>query len=144
MSGPGPGLSVTAVSGTLLEVSIIVTGVVEETESGLTEFLELVEAENGLEALGVVEAHDDIRFAVVDIHMPIMNGIEFIRRFRSDHTSRFEGCHVFVITTEASRTLRAEMKELGGLALSYGSAARRRCSEPSRGALRVCIRLGGD
>lgn len=86
------------------------------TESGLTEFLELVEAENGLEALGVVEAHDDIRFAVVDIHMPIMNGIEFIRRFRSDHTSRFEGCHVFVITTEASRTLRAEMKELGVLA----------------------------
>ena len=78
--------------------------------------LELVEAENGLEALGVVEAHDDIRFAVVDIHMPIMNGIEFIRRFRSDHTSRFEGCHVFVITTEASRTLRAEMKELGVLA----------------------------
>jgi CheY-like chemotaxis protein len=86
------------------------------TESGLTEFLEVVEAENGLEALGVVKAHDDIRFAVVDIHMPIMNGIEFIRRFRSDHTSRFEGCHVFVITTEASRTLRAEMKELGVLA----------------------------
>ena len=86
------------------------------TESGLTEFLELVEAENGLEALGVVEAHDDIRFAVVDIHMPIMNGIEFIRRFRSDHASRFEACHVFVITTEASRTLRAEMKELGVLA----------------------------
>ncbi len=86
------------------------------TESGLTDFLEFVEAENGLEALGMVEAHDDIRFAVVDIHMPVMNGIEFIQRFRSDHASRFDGCHVFVITTEASRTLRAEMKELGVLA----------------------------
>ena len=86
------------------------------TESGLTEFLSLVEAENGLEALGLVEAHDDIRFAVVDIHMPVMNGIEFIRRFRADHSTRFDACHVFVITTEASRTLRAEMKELGVLA----------------------------
>ncbi|MGB1698773.1 MAG: response regulator [Nannocystaceae bacterium] len=85
-------------------------------DSGMTEFLEFVEAENGLEALELTKAHEDIRFAVVDIHMPVMNGIEFIRRFRTEHSTRFDACHVFVITTEASRTLRAEMKELGVLA----------------------------
>jgi CheY-like chemotaxis protein len=88
----------------------------ELIESGLTDFLDLVEAENGLEALELTEAHDDIRFAVVDIHMPVMNGIEFIQKFRSSQPVRFDACHVFVITTEASRALRTEMKELGVLA----------------------------
>ena len=85
-------------------------------QEGITEFLEPVEAENGLAALELTRAHDDIRFAVVDVHMPIMNGVEFLTKFREELRERYDACKVFIITTESSRALRAQMKQLGVLA----------------------------
>lgn len=85
-------------------------------EAGFCEQFDLVEAANGAEAVERVEQHEDIRFAVVDIHMPVMNGVEFIKRFRADFSDRYENCRVFVITTEASRALRTQMRELGVIA----------------------------
>ena len=48
--------------------------------------------------------------------MPIMNGVEFLTKFREELRERYDACKVFIITTESSRALRAQMKQLGVLA----------------------------
>ena len=85
-------------------------------QEGITECVDPIEAENGAAALELVHEHDDIRFAVGDIHMPIMNGVEFLTKFREEKRERYDRCKTFIITTEASRTLRSQMKQLGVLA----------------------------
>jgi CheY-like chemotaxis protein len=47
---------------------------------------DVVQAENGAAALKAVVGLDGaLRLVVTDIHMPVMNGIEFAREFRSHH-----------------------------------------------------------
>jgi CheY-like chemotaxis protein len=46
----------------------------------------VIEAENGEAALRAADPMDaSLRLVVTDIHMPVMNGIEFARRFRPLH-----------------------------------------------------------
>jgi two-component system chemotaxis response regulator CheY len=69
------------------------------------------EAENGQAALECVDKHW-IDLALVDINMPVMNGEELIKRFRSDAAT--EDLPVIVISTEGSRP-RIERLEAQGV-----------------------------
>ncbi len=47
---------------------------------------DVIEAANGVEGLArIAEADDDFTIALVDWHMPEMNGLEFLRSFRQTH-----------------------------------------------------------
>ncbi|MEW6733230.1 MAG: response regulator [Acidobacteriota bacterium] len=45
----------------------------------------LLEASNGQEALTVCERHNP-DLVITDLHMPVMNGVEFVKRLRSSHS----------------------------------------------------------
>ncbi|HVJ89360.1 MAG TPA: response regulator [Labilithrix sp.] len=57
----------------------------------------VVDAEHGREALTVMRSQR-VDLAIVDVHMPIMNGVELIRAMRAD--SALEGIPVIVETTD--------------------------------------------
>lgn len=60
---------------------------------------ELVYAENGAEALDCAAMHADIELFIVDINMPQMDGLEFLRRLRGD--LKCVDVPALVISTEA-------------------------------------------
>lgn len=68
------------------------------------------EAGNGREALGIIDANW-IDLVLADINMPIMDGLEMLRRLRSD--SRHSTLPVIVVTTEGSTERMAELEEAG-------------------------------
>ncbi len=41
---------------------------------------QIVDAKNGLEALDVLAVHDDIQLILLDINMPVMNGVQFMEK----------------------------------------------------------------
>jgi CheY-like chemotaxis protein len=45
----------------------------------------VIQAENGAAALGAASGLDALKLVVTDIHMPVMDGIEFAREFRPHH-----------------------------------------------------------
>jgi two-component system chemotaxis response regulator CheY len=57
-----------------------------------------VEASNGQHALEVLAQHTDTALVLVDWNMPIMNGIEFVRRTRS--SEQFSSVKIVMVTTE--------------------------------------------
>lgn len=58
---------------------------------------EVREAENGLQALEVL-SREPIALAIVDVHMPVMNGVELVRAMRAD--PRFASIPVVVQTSD--------------------------------------------
>jgi len=46
---------------------------------------QVLEAEDGLEALAVLAEHPDVRLVITDYNMPIMDGFELVRTLRRDH-----------------------------------------------------------
>ena len=75
--------------------------------------LPIEQAENGVEALEkvnkILEKGDDIIITIVDINMPQMNGIEFIKNFRKI----CQTTPVIVLTTEVEDSKIQEGKEAG-------------------------------
>jgi two-component system chemotaxis response regulator CheY len=71
---------------------------------------DVVEAKDGAEA---VQKAGATRFdcVVTDINMPVMNGIEFIKAFRSNPLGA--GVPVLVLTTENGEGLKAEARAAG-------------------------------
>ncbi len=67
----------------------------------------MTSAMNGREALDVFERETDFDLVLLDINMPIMNGLEFLRKFRKKKES--VQIPVIVISTEGKEedTLRA-------------------------------------
>lgn len=59
---------------------------------------EVLEAENGEEALKVVEENPDIDIILLDWHMPVMNGYEFLVKLRSN--PQWSHIKVMMVTTE--------------------------------------------
>ncbi len=59
---------------------------------------EVLEAENGEEALKVLEEHPDIKLILLDWHMPVMNGYEFLVKMRSN--PKWSDIKVMMVTTE--------------------------------------------
>jgi len=74
------------------------------------------EAENGRDALDRVgeikNSGDDIAFCIVDVNMPVMDGIKFVAEFRkTDHYTP-----IIMLTTESQESLIEEAKKLGASA----------------------------
>ena len=59
---------------------------------------EVLEAENGEEALKVVEENPDIKLILLDWHMPVMNGYEFLLKLRAN--PKWADIKVMMVTTE--------------------------------------------
>lgn len=67
------------------------------------------EAENGQQALEILQK-EWIDLIFLDINMPVMNGIEFMKRLRADQD--FANTPVIVVSTEGNRERKAELADL--------------------------------
>ena len=65
------------------------------------EVSEIIEAENGSDALDKLKKESDINLILLDIMMPIVDGIEFLKIFRSDMANSH--IPVIVLSTDDSR-----------------------------------------
>ncbi len=72
--------------------------------------VEIVEAEDGLEGLRHVSS-DDFDLALIDINMPVMDGLKLISRIRSEE--KFRSMQIVVITTEGAQEDRERALALG-------------------------------
>jgi len=70
---------------------------------------EVVEAKNGADALGILKSQGDIDLVLLDIIMPVMNGIEMLKVIRADEGLRT--IPVIVLTTD--ETKKGEALECG-------------------------------
>jgi len=70
---------------------------------------EVIEAQNGADAVDHIKSRDDISLVLLDIIMPIMNGLEVLRVVRSD--KNIEQIPIIVLTTD--ETKKTEALELG-------------------------------
>lgn len=59
---------------------------------------EVLEAGNGKEALKILEENPDIELILLDWHMPVMNGYEFLLKLRANPT--WSDIKVMMVTTE--------------------------------------------
>ena len=72
---------------------------------------QVLEARDGLDGLGVAAAHPDIALLILDVNMPVMNGLEMLDRLRQDPST---ACiPVLLMTTEAEARLIARAKAAG-------------------------------
>ncbi|WIJ24768.1 response regulator [Devosia sp. RR2S18] len=72
--------------------------------------LDVVEAINGAD--GYTKATSQTVHAVItDLNMPVMNGIEFIRKYREHPSSK--GVPIILLTTESNEDLKRQAKEAG-------------------------------
>jgi len=63
---------------------------------------EALEASNGQEALEVLAAEaNNIKLILLDWNMPVMNGYEFLQKFRENGT--YKGIQIMMVTTEGER-----------------------------------------
>ncbi|WP_373069559.1 PleD family two-component system response regulator [Sulfurimonas sp.] len=83
----------------LLKSMLMKTGVVNE----------VVEAGNGSDAIGVLKSRDDIDLILLDIIMPVMNGIEMLKVVRADEN--LKQLPIIVLTTD--ETKKGEALEFG-------------------------------
>ena len=59
---------------------------------------EVVEAEHGEEALKILEENSDIKLIILDWHMPVMNGYEFLKKVRAN--PKWNDIKIMMVTTE--------------------------------------------
>jgi len=59
---------------------------------------EVLEAGNGKEALKILEENPDIKLILLDWHMPVMNGYEFLLKLRAN--PKWSDIKVMMVTTE--------------------------------------------
>ncbi len=72
----------------------------------------IYEAGNGREALEVIERHW-VDLVLTDVHMPEMDGLEFLRRLRQSPDKMLSGMPVVVVTSEAREAPLQEALALG-------------------------------
>jgi two-component system, chemotaxis family, chemotaxis protein CheY len=73
---------------------------------------EVCQASNGEEALSVFERENGaISLALVDWNMPLMNGLEFVKRLRSD--PRYASVRLMMVTTETEVDQMVQALEAG-------------------------------
>jgi len=72
-------------------------------------FSEIIEAENGSEALSILRKTDGINLILLDILMPVLDGREFLKIFRSEDNN--ESIPVIVLSTDD--TQKSVVLELG-------------------------------
>ena len=70
---------------------------------------EILEAENGSDALDKIKKEPNINLILLDIMMPIVDGIEFLKIFRSDMSN----AHIPVIVLSTDDTRKTEVFDNG-------------------------------
>jgi len=70
---------------------------------------DILEAENGSDALNKMKQEPDIDLILLDIMMPIVDGIEFLKIFRAD----MQNAHVPVIVLSTDDTRKTEVFDNG-------------------------------
>ena len=70
---------------------------------------DMIEAENGSDALDKLKKDPDINLILLDIMMPIVDGIEFLKIFRSDMAN----AHIPVIVLSTDDTRKTEVFDNG-------------------------------
>jgi len=70
---------------------------------------DIIEAENGSDALDKMKKNPDINLILLDIMMPIVDGIEFLKIFRLD----MENAHIPVIVLSTDDTRKTEVFDNG-------------------------------
>jgi len=75
-----------------------------------TEF-SVLEARDGMEGLAVAGQNPDIALIVLDVNMPIMNGLDMLDRLKQE--PKTEPIPVVLLTTEAQESLIARAKKAG-------------------------------
>lgn len=80
--------------------------IVELKDLGYT----IVEAENGKDALNKLN-NQHVDFFVIDINMPEMNGIEFLKALRS--RPEYQSAPAIMLTTESEKSLVEQAKAAG-------------------------------
>ena len=71
---------------------------------------QVIEAADGAEGYSKATSHT-IDAVITDLNMPVLNGIEFIRKYRQHPSSK--GVPIILLTTESSDDLKREAKEAG-------------------------------
>jgi len=66
---------------------------------------DVIEAKNGLEALSTLKDQQDVQLVLLDIKMPVMDGIEFLKNLSSMPT--LKKIPVIVLTTDETRKYEA-------------------------------------
>ena len=61
---------------------------------------DILEAENGKDALDVLSANN-VDVIITDWNMPVMDGLTFVKRVRSD--SKYDDTPIIMVTTEAAK-----------------------------------------
>jgi two-component system, chemotaxis family, chemotaxis protein CheY len=72
---------------------------------------QIVEAENGVDALAKLAANTDVRLLISDINMPEMDGITLIKHV-SENAS-YKAIPIVMLTTEVSADLKTQAKNYG-------------------------------
>jgi len=70
---------------------------------------DIIEAENGSDALNKLKIEAGINLILLDIMMPIVDGVEFLKIFRSDMTNS----HIPVIVLSTDDTRKTEVFDNG-------------------------------
>ena len=70
--------------------------------------LDVLEAGNGQEGYDVATANT-VHAILTDLNMPVLNGIEFIRKYRQHPSSK--GIPIILLTTESDDELKRQAKE---------------------------------
>jgi len=79
-------------------------------ESASLDVDEVLEASNGIEALAVLADHE-VAVVVLDVNMPMMNGVQLITRMKSNE--RLRHIPVVIASTEGSRRRIDELCAIG-------------------------------
>lgn len=72
---------------------------------------EVLQAENGQIGLDVL-GREEVDVVITDINMPVMDGIEFIKKVRS--TGKHQSLPILILTTETSQDKRDQGRAAGG------------------------------
>ncbi|MFP9136398.1 response regulator [Devosia sp. XGJD_8] len=72
--------------------------------------LDVIEAINGADGYDKATGQT-VHAVITDLNMPVMNGIEFIRKYRQHPSSK--GVPIILLTTESDEDLKREAKEAG-------------------------------
>ncbi len=84
---------------------------------GFTDLYNILEAENGKQAMEIINAHSDIGAVLLDLVMPVMNGIEMLKEL--NNTGKINHLPVFIITSENSEDTLSQAYSLGAVDVIY-------------------------
>ncbi len=84
---------------------------IEKTQLAQLGITDTVEAANGSEALDVLGSDSAIELVLLDWNMPVMDGMEFLKKARAD--SRFKNLKIIMCTSESEKGKVVEAMQHG-------------------------------